>query len=239
MKTKLAILLTLVVLGAAPLHAEPLWQRLLRISGISATPSQQRAPEELEAGGELWIAILESRELRKLPVENGFRSPVFTAGGEAVLAVKNGALWQIAVRGEARPRQLHTAPGVQKLIGFDRDDGDQLLVLLERENQPTVALLALRSGKLTILPYNPDARDDRKALSHLKGWERTYGDTRLYLRPQTRRTLAGELEWNDVFLKRGDEAPVNVSRSDGVQCGQPSLSPDGKGVVFVKAAAGH
>lgn len=237
MNTPLATLFTLVALGTASVHAEPLWQRLLRISGITATPSQQKAPEELETGGELWIAHLESRELKKLPVEAGFRSPVFTARGDAVLAVKDDAVWQIATRGNASPRKLHTIPGVQKLVGFDSDNGDNLLVLLERENQPSVALLSLASGALTVLPYDAGSSDDRKALNHLKGWERTYGDTLLFLRSQTRRTGGGgEVEWNDVFLQRGDGAPVNVSRSGGTQCGQPSLSPDKKEVVFVKAA---
>src|SRR2546429_450485 len=45
-------------------------KKLLRITGISATPSQQKAlGEKLEAGGQIWIANLKTGAVRKLSEE--------------------------------------------------------------------------------------------------------------------------------------------------------------------------
>jgi hypothetical protein len=56
----------------------------------------------------------------------------------------------------------------------------------------------------------------------------------VYVKTESKQGFAGVVEWTDVYLKRGTD-PVNVSRCDGVGCGQPSLSRDGGQVVFVKA----
>src|SRR5205809_270065 len=46
---------------------EGLLNKLLRITGISATPSQQKAPgEEIEAGGEIWISNVKAGTLERL-----------------------------------------------------------------------------------------------------------------------------------------------------------------------------
>jgi len=54
---------------------------------------------------------------------------------------------------------------------------------------------------------------------------------------QTKQALSGTVEWTDVFRKMGSGEPVDVSRCDGVNCGQPSLSQTGRLLVFVKAKA--
>ena len=66
------------LLFCQPARAETFLEKILRITGVSATPSQQRAPgEEMEAGGEIWLADVKTGSLRKLSSEAGFRSPVF------------------------------------------------------------------------------------------------------------------------------------------------------------------
>ena len=49
--------------------------------------------------------------------------------------------------------------------------------------------------------------------------------------------LSGTVEWSDVFLKLRNQEEVDVSQCDGAQCGQPSLSENGRLLVFVKATA--
>ena len=66
--------------------------------------------------------------------------------------------------------------------------------------------------------------------------KRVYGDTKVYVRTESKSDMAGSVGWTDVYLKQGNNSPLNVSRCDGVNCGQPSLSNDGRQVVFVKAA---
>ena len=73
-------------------------------------------------------------------------------------------------------------------------------------------------------------------MAHLRGWDRNYGDTRVYVRDERKPGLAGDVQWTDVYVKRGAANPVNVSRCDGTPCSQPSLSSDGKLVVFIRAS---
>jgi hypothetical protein len=218
-----------------PARAETFLKKILRITGVSATPSQQKAPgEEMEAGGEIWLANVKTGFLRKLSATAGFRSPVFAHNDRGVLAIKDGALWRIPLSGDP-PQKLRDAAGITKLVGSDRDDPDKILVIIERAQASTVALLSTATGKTTEIPYDAKSSEDRKLLSHLKGWERVYGDVQIYQKTQTRDGLAGPEEWNDVFLKKGDAPPVNISRAEGTNCGQPSLSPDGAEVVFIRA----
>src|SRR5437667_12110535 len=76
-----------------------LLNKLLRITGISATPSQQKAPsEEIEAAGEIWISNVKTGTLQRLGHEDGFRSPIFGPNDETVLAVKGETLWQLSLQ---------------------------------------------------------------------------------------------------------------------------------------------
>ena len=74
-------------------------------------------------------------------------------------------------------------------------------------------------------------------LTHLRGWERVYGNTKVYVKKETRTDLSGLLEWTDVYLKQSDKDPRNVSKCDGINCGQPSSSENGRYVVYVKATS--
>ena len=211
-----------------------LLNKLLRITGISATPSQQKAPnEEIEAGGEIWISNVKAGTLHRLGHENGFRSPVFGPNDEAVLAVKGGALWRVSLQTDDASK-MHQVAGLTKLVGIDRKDSDKILVLIKRNLTTAPALLLLGTGAITEISYDANSASDRKLLNHLKGWERVYGDTMVYPRAQTRESVTGTVEWQDVFLKRDDATPINVSRCDGANCGQPSLSGDGTKVVFIR-----
>jgi hypothetical protein len=213
-----------------------LLNKLLRITGISATPSQQKAPsEEIEAGGEIWINNVKAGTLQRLGHENGFRSPIFASNDETVLAVKGEALWRLPLQ-TGTASKTRQVDGLTKVVGIDREDSDKILVLIKRGSTTAPALLSLATGAITELSYGANSPNDRKLLNHLKGWERVYGDIIVYPKAQTRESVTGTVEWQDVFLKRDDAAPVNVSRCDGAaNCGQPSLSGDGTKVVFIRA----
>jgi hypothetical protein len=216
-------------------RGETFLKKILRITGVSATPSQQKAPgEEMEAGGEIWLASVQTGSPRKLSASAGFRSPIFTADDRAVLATKDGALWRISLPG-GPAEKLYDVAGLTKLVGPDRDDLDKILIIIERGHMSVVALLSIASGKTTEIPYDSKLSEDRKLLSHLKGWERVYGDMKIYPQSQTREGLAGTVEWHDIFLKKGDAEPVNISRGEDADCGQPSLSRDAAQIVFIRA----
>jgi hypothetical protein len=72
-------------------------------------------------------------------------------------------------------------------------------------------------------------------VENLQSWDRVYGDKRVYVKRETKQAMSGPVEWTDVFQRVNSQEPVNVSRCDGANCGQPSMSADGRLIVFVKA----
>ena len=222
----------------APPKTETLWQKALRIAGVSATPSAMKGDEETLAG-DLWVADLDTRATRRITRDGGYRSPIFLAGENKLLAIKGEDLVEIAIDG-GEARRLHAIKGIVKLVGLNADDRDQVMVLSEGERQrPSVELLSLKDGRRVSLAFNVDSEEDGKMLAHLRGWERVYDGGRivLYAKTETKEGLAGStIEWNDVYLKKGNQEPVNVSNCDGANCGQPSLSSNARYVVYVKEA---
>ncbi len=237
MKTAATILLfCLTIAICQPASAESLWQKILRIVGISATPSQQKAPgEEMASGGFIWIGDPQAGTRRRVRDDAGFRSPIFAPNDSTIVALRTGWLWRMEVE-TGKGGKVHHLSTVTKLIGKDRDDPDRILVLREENGKEAPAFLSLKSGQLTDIPYDAQSSADRALLNHLKGWERDYGKVSVYPREQRRESIVGPVEWQDVFYKKDDAEPVNVSRCDGDNCGQPSLSSDGTKVVYVRTA---
>jgi hypothetical protein len=218
--------------GATTTRAEGLLDRIMRVMGISATPSQMKGDSDVTAG-QVWIADLERGSRTALTTESGYCWPVYEPSMEAVVALKGDSLVRIPVR-KGEVKVVHKIPGVEKLVGFDREDPDQLLVVLDKDTAP-LAVLSLNTGKLTPLPYDLKSKDDRRMLSHVKGEDRVYGIVRVYVKTLSKQSMEGTLEWGDVYLQQGEATPRDVSNCDGVTCGQPSLSPDGKAVVYIRA----
>jgi hypothetical protein len=225
------ILLVAPVTGASA--AESFVSKVLRIAGISATPSQLRGPKGVKAG-DIWLVNIAQDTPVPLTRDGGYRSPVFTPGNDHILALKGDALVRIPKTG-GEPERLHTLKGVMKIVGFDQADQDKALILLEEDGGTAVGLLSLASGQTIRLPYDRTSEEDQSLIIHMQEWTRVYGDTTLYVKGETKRRLAGYTEWTDVYLKRGETPPLNLSKCDGVDCGQPSLSPDGGQVVYIRA----
>lgn len=218
-----------------PPKTENFWHKVLRVSGIAASPSTLKGPGDEVQRGQIWIVAVHSGKPRKLTTTGGYRSPVFLTDGAAILALQGSSVMRISLA-DGSATTLFSVPGVTKLIGFSLDDSNALLVLTrDAQNHPAVAFLDVRTGKLAPLPYDSSSTDDRHMLEHLSAWNRTYGDTLLYVSQQTKSGMAGTLSWLDVFLKQGTQAAVDVSNCDGTNCGQPSLSVDGQFVAFVRS----
>lgn len=227
--------LTILSAGARPAAARPFWQKLLRIAGISATPSQMKGPDDNPANGEIWIVDIKKQQRRKLSQDAGFSSPVFVPDGKSVLALRSNDICRIPLSGGA-PAKLQAIPGISKLVGFSRDDTNLLCLLVEQRDELLVEFLSCDTGAISVVAYDRDAPEDQRMIDQIKGWEREYEETKLYLDKQNKAGLSGEIEWTDVFLKKRGESPLNLSQGNGINCGQPSLSPSGNEVVFIKAA---
>ena len=218
-------------------QTETFWHKVLRVSGIAESPSTLKGPGDEVEHGQIWVAEIAAGRTRELTDSGGFRSPVFMPGGKDILALKGTYVVRIALP-SGKATNLYAVTGIRKLVGFNREDPDQVLALVmahESSDHPGAAFLSVSSGKLDPLSYDPSSSEDRHMLEHLSAWDRDYGETSVYINQQTKSGMAGTVSWTDVFLKTGSNAPIDISNCDGINCGQPSLSPDGKLLAFVRA----
>jgi hypothetical protein len=209
--------------------------RVLKYLGISDSPGTLKGPGDEVVRGDIWVANLNSNATHVL-AKGSYRSPVFKPGNDGVLALSGTQLMRFSP-GSGDGEKLYSIPGVTKLVGFSSDDPDNLLLL--RSNgaggHPQVASISISTGKITSVDYDPASSADLQMVENLEGWTRTYGEKQIYVRRQTKQALSGTVEWSEVFLRADRQDPVNVSRCDGANCGQPSLSADGQFLIFVKA----
>lgn len=213
---------------------EPLLTKLLRIAGLTAAPSQMRGPADEVAAGNIWMVNIASRAARALTTDGGYRSPVFMPNGSTVLALRGNAIVRLASPpGTVAPLQMKAA--IAKLVGVDSANPSEVVVLLETPGAGSpLAAVSLQNGTVTALPFDGADESQRRLLAQIRAQDRSYGETTVYMKTETKSGLSRPIEWIDVFLKRGAAPPENVTACDGVDCLQPALSPDGQSVVFVK-----
>jgi hypothetical protein len=223
--------------AAAPQRPkETFWERVLRFTGISVNPNTLKGADDELVSGEVWMADLLSGTRRKITADDGYRSPVYFPSGADILVLKGGYVVRISSSGD-KAQRLYRIAGITKLVGFSRDAPAEVLALTEDEaGRVTPAILSVNAGAITPIPYDPQSSRDRQMLEHLEGWQRSYGDTVVYVKRESRQSLSGTVEVFNVFLKTAGRGPVNVSGCDIANCGQPSLSPDKNRVLFIKAS---
>ena len=225
-----------VVASATPtlLAKESLLAKLLRIAGLTAAPSQLRGPGDELAPGDIWIANLDQQAARALTTDGGYRSPVFSPADRSIYALRGDAIVRISVDGASAVAVK--APGAIKLVGFDAQNPDDLVVLVDAPaGQSPMAVASLKSKTMSPLPYDPKSADERAVLAQVRAQDRVYGNATVYTKTESKQGMSRKLEWTDVYLQRGSTPPQNVSKCDGVNCGQPALSPDGQSIAFVKS----
>jgi hypothetical protein len=213
---------------------EPLLTKLLRIAGLTAAPSQMRGPRDDAAVGNIWMVNLDNRAARALTTDGGYRSPIFLPNSSTLLALRGNAIVRLGSTG-GNTSPLRMKVGVAKLVGVDSEDPSAVVVLLAtpRAESP-LASVSLQDATATALPFDAADESQQRVLAQIRGQERTYRETTVYTRTETKSGLTRPIEWIDVFVKRGAAPPLNVSACDGVNCVQPALSPDGQSIVFVK-----
>jgi hypothetical protein len=218
-----------------PQKSKSFIDRVLDFLSISYTPGAQKGPASEIVNGQIWVADLKSGSTRPLTTSGSFRSPIFLAGSGDVLALRGSDVIRIP-SGGGDGAKLQSIDGIVKLVGAGGSEPGKVLVLLRNGSgsHPRVALLAIDTGSITNLPYDPESSEDLQFVEDLEEWSRSYGQSRVYTKRQTKESLAGTVEWSDVFLAAPGRQPLDVSQCDGVNCGQPSLSMDGNLLVYVK-----
>jgi hypothetical protein len=235
MMRRLVSAFTLATVIAHPSYAatETMFQKLLRVSGLTANPSQMRGPGDDLDPGDVWVANVGEKPM-PLTTGGGYSSPIFSPADGSLLALKGDSVVRIPAAGGAGV-VVQKAPSALKLIGFDGANPDEVVVLLGGGGSSPLAILSLSGGKLTPLPYDTKADDQRRMIAQGRSQQRVYGDTTLYIKTESRQGLSRTTEWTDVYIQRGNTTPQNVSSCDGVNCGQPARSPDGRKIAFVKS----
>ncbi|HEY6339781.1 MAG TPA: hypothetical protein VIW68_14920 [Candidatus Sulfotelmatobacter sp.] len=209
-------------------------ERLLKFLGISDSPGTLKGPGDEVRSGELWVADVRAKTTHALTHTDGYRSPIFLAGSMDVLALRGSEVIRIPSTG-GEGKSLYSVDGIVKLVGAGSEDAAKVLILLRGEaGHSRVAVLTVSTGEVAAVAYDPASSQDLQMVEALAGWSRTYGDRHIYMQKQNKPALSGTVEWHDVFLQVDRLPPVDVSRCDGDNCGQPSLSPDGHSLVFVK-----
>jgi hypothetical protein len=248
----LSLLLAAALLAAGPLAAaadtasqaappksppdahQSLAARLLDFIGIPADSGALKGSGDTLEAGEVWLVEMASGKSQQLTRSAEFRSPIFLPGGNDVLALRGSDVVRLSGAADA-PRKLATVKAAAKLVGCSAADPDKLLLLTAAAaGGDELSVLSISSGRLSRVPFDPASRADGELMAYLNGWDRTYPAGTLYVQRHTRETLAGVVEWQDVFFQSGNGEAMNVSRCDATDCGQPSLSPDARRVVFIK-----
>lgn len=209
---------------------------VLKILGISDAPGTLKGPGDEVTSGALWMTDLSSNRAHPVTNQGRYRSPVFVPGSNAILTLNGSDLVRFsAASGEMK--KLFPVAGVTKLVGVSSDDPDKVLVLESggAGGHPRIGLLSVRTGNIAPLAYDSRSSADLQMVENLEGWTRNYSGNQVYVRRQTKQALSGVVEWSDVFLKADGREPMNVSQCGGSNCGQPSLSADGRLLVFVKS----
>jgi hypothetical protein len=208
-------------------------QAVLRTFGIPIGAGTLKGAEDSPRAGQVWVVDLSSGTRTRVAPGGGYRSPLFIPGSTDILALKGANVVRIASPA-VEPQRLYSIEGVTKLVGFGISDPDQVLVLKESDaGQISANLLALGTGKLWPMAYDSESKEDAQMLESLQGSERAYGNKTVYVKRISKDAMSGRVEWSDVFIKPLGQDPKDVSRCDGVDCGQPSLSTDGQRVAFI------
>ena len=221
----------------APRPTETFWQKTLRILGISVTPSALKGDDD-SLIGDVWLVDLQTKSPLRLTRVGGYRSPLVLSDEQTALALKGETIYEIPLDGGAA-KDRFTIKGIVKLAAVEVETRKHVLLLREDEaRQMVVELLSLADGKRTAWPYDPASKEDKQMLAYLRSWERSYDSGRFTLYTQSESKTAPDdsrIEWHDVYLKKAGLEPVNLSRCEPVNCGQPALSPNARYVVYIKA----
>jgi hypothetical protein len=233
MQRHMAVILLLALCFPEGSFADSFWDDLLRFFGISASPAQMKGIESALNDGEIWIASLEDGDRKALTTKAGYRWPIFHPHGSSLLVLHGEDIIRITLTDPMTVETLFRNPNVEKLVGFDRQDPERVLVVMAGAT-PTLAVMDLRDGRVSRITLDTESDRGITMLAHIRGQDRTYDDIELFVGTESARRMSGVIEWTDVFIQRGDAKPVDVSCSDGTDCGQPSLSFNKKAVLYIK-----
>lgn len=200
---------------------EPLWKRILRITGISATSRGLRGGL-LVPRGDIWIMAAggKNKTQQRLTFDGGYYSPVFTPDDRRLLALRKAAFVWVSPANGATERIPFELPGTLKLIAFENrpNEAKPRVVALTESG---VGLFSPWDGKFEPFPLGDADEETKEQFLHSRV---QYGGVLLQ--------VSGD--GHQLTLQRGDGEPVLLASSPKVIYGDPALSHDGLKVVFIR-----
>jgi hypothetical protein len=175
--------------------------------------------------GQVWMFDLATGEQRPIASAGALAWPVLGPDDRTIFALRGGQLVRLSPRGgDAVP--LGTEAGWRKLVAVDSQSNVMGFVAGKPRVHPA---LMTPGGELRRLPQ-PETDEERERVSLLLQENRAYADGRQLI---VRRSTRGGRGY-DVSLVTNGEAR-NLSDCGDDLCGQPSLSPDRRYVLYVRA----
>lgn len=178
--------------------------------------------------GQLWSVELDASgkpgRPRRIGTAGDLAWPVLGTAGR-IYAVRQERIVRVGEDGQSITEVDMQKPWI-KLLGVT-ERGDILGVVYK--NGESVLAVLHSDGKITNSP-SPKSDEDEKRKSILEQENRAYTGGRSL---SVRRSARGGQGF-DVFFKKGETPAVNLSDCGDDACGQPSLSPDFRTVLYVR-----
>jgi hypothetical protein len=180
--------------------------------------------------GDVFVVPLLGGDASAMTQKDALCSPVFLSGGKAILAVRSGEIVSIKQPNRVDHFEINGVgfADVFKLVGLSSVDASELLLLRGKREPPEVAVLSLETGQIVPMAYDDKDAESLKLANSLATWERDYGT--VLLTPE-RSPDSGHYDIYSII----DHKRRNLSRCHEADCTQPSLSPDGNTVVFIRS----
>ena len=224
------VLVATLTAAAAPTSSETSAWKQVFWAGITQLGLVFKAVGSLGGGvdrGQVWIVDLAKSEQHQIASAEALAWPVLGPDGSAIFALRGGQLVRVTLRdGEIVPVGIEA--GWRKLIGVDRDNNVLGFVTGRPRVQPAVMT---SQGELRLFPQ-PETDEERERVSLLLQEDRAYIDGR---RLTIKRSMRGGRGYDISLVSDGAEKYLSDCGDDA--CGQPSLSLDGRYVLYVRALA--
>lgn len=119
------------------------------------------------------MASLDGELNRPVTKEGGYLSPIFAPDGHTVYALKDGFVQKIPVSG-GLPESIKKVSGAEKLVGFDKSNPQEILILLKNPSSPLVSLF-LKDRSVQNHPYDSNSIELQRAIGKIRNQDRDNG----------------------------------------------------------------
>lgn len=206
-------------------------QRMLEIFGITATTSMQKN-EEIVNSGQIWICSSDGSNHSQITKNTEFRSPIILPDNKNIIALRNESVIKINLNDGSMTDILSVQRAI-KIIGYEKNNVNVIYLLCKNGlRNPYIVQLNLETIKEDTVHYDVSNANDRLVLNSIKGEERYYGDIRLFTQSVT--DFINMEERKCIFMQTKRGTAKNMTQGMEGNFEQPSLSQDGKIIVYIK-----